>query len=87
MDLSKSGVWYMILCWVSAIGGIVTAILWAASKGRPPVDDALLRKSLERRLKSGEISQVEYEQRREQLRLGQVPRPEPARGRKPPPRT
>jgi hypothetical protein len=83
MDLSKSGVWYMILCWVSAIGGIVTAILWAASKGRPPVDDALLRTSLERRLKSGEINRAEYEQRLGQLRRGQAPRPEPASGRKP----
>ena len=68
MDLSKSGFWYMILCWVSAIGGIVGGILWAASRRRPPVDDAVLRRSLERRLKDGEIDQREYERRLEALR-------------------
>jgi uncharacterized membrane protein len=85
MDLSKSGFWYMILCWVSAIGGIVTAILWAASKRRPPVDEEVLRKSLERRLKSGEISRAEYEKRLEVLRREQVRQPDPACNRKPPP--
>ena len=68
MDFSKSGFWYMILCWVSAIGGIAGAILWAASKRRPPLDEEVLRKSLERRLKTGEIDPAEYQKRLAQLR-------------------
>jgi hypothetical protein len=63
MDPSKSGFWYMILCWVSALGGIAGAILWAASRRRPPIDPDVLRRSLDRRLKEGEIDQAEYERR------------------------
>jgi putative membrane protein len=85
MDLSKSGLWAMILCWVSAIGGIAMAILWAASKSRSPVDEELLRKALERRFKAGELSQADYEKRLGQLRRGQASRPKPAGGGKPPP--
>ena len=75
----------MILCWLSAIGGIAMAILWAASKRRQPLDRELLVRSLERRLKAGEISQVEYEKKLDDLRREEAPRPNPARGRKSPP--
>jgi hypothetical protein len=67
MDPSKSGFWYMILCWVSALGGIAGAILWAASRRRPPIDTELLRRSLERRLRDGEIDRAEFERRVGQL--------------------
>ena len=67
MDLSKSGFWFMILCWVSAIGGIAGGILWAASRRRPPIDAELLRRSLERRLKDGEIDRAKFEKRIGQL--------------------
>jgi hypothetical protein len=63
MDMSKTGFWVMILCWVSATGGIVTAILWAASKRRQPLDRELLIKSLERRLQAGDIGQTEYDKK------------------------
>jgi len=63
MDISKLGFWAMILCWLSAIGGIALAILWAASKSKHPVDDELLVKSLQLRLKAGEIDQEEYEKK------------------------
>jgi uncharacterized membrane protein len=68
MDTSTTGFWAMILCWVSAIGGIVTAILWAASKRRQPIDRELLIRSLDRRLKTGEISQAEYDKKVKDLR-------------------
>ncbi len=75
----------MILCWLSAIGGIAMAILWAGSKYRQPLDRELLARSLERRLKAGEISQVEYEKKLDALRQKQDPRPNPVSGEKPPP--
>ena len=68
MDTSTTGFWAMILCWVSAIGGIVTAILWAASKRRQPLDRELLIRSMDRRLKAGEISQAEYDKKLDDLR-------------------
>ena len=58
----------MILCWISAIGGIVTAVLWAASKRRQPLDRELLIRSLDRRLKAGEINQAEYDKKLNDLR-------------------
>ena len=85
MDISKTGFWAMILCWVSAIGGIVTAILWAASKRRQPLDRKLLIRSLDRRLKAGEISQAEHDKRLEDLQQEGAHRPNPVSGRKPPP--
>jgi hypothetical protein len=84
MDISKTGFWAMILCWVSAIGGIAAAILWAASKRRQPLDRELLVKSLDRRLKTGEISQAEYEKKLADLRQEELHRPTPVGGRKPP---
>jgi putative membrane protein len=86
MDISKTGFWAMILCWISAIGGIALAIRWAASKGRPRVDDEILRKSLERRLNSGEISHAEYEKRLGQLRQENTGRGNPLTAKKPPPK-
>jgi putative membrane protein len=83
LDLSKAGVWAMILCWLSAIGGIALAILWA-SKPHPPVDDEILLKSLERRLKSGELNQAEYRKRLAQLRQGSAGRGRPAAPKTPP---
>ena len=74
----------MILCWISAIGGIVTAILWAASKRRQPVDRKLLISSLDRRLKSGEISQAEYDKKLDELLQAETHRQNPVSGRKPP---
>lgn len=74
MDVSKTGFWAMILCWLSAIGGIAMAILWAASKRRQPLDPELLARSLERRLKAGEIDQAEYEKRLKALRQEQAHR-------------
>jgi hypothetical protein len=85
MDFSKTGFWAMILCWVSAIGGIATAILWAASKRRQPLDRELLIRSLDRRLKAGEISQAEYDKKLDDLQQGGTHRPHPVSGRKPPP--
>ena len=84
MDTSTAGFWAMILCWVSAIGGIAAAILWAASKRRQPLDGDVLARSLERRLKAGEISQAEYRKKLDKVRQEQTRRPDPARARKPP---
>jgi hypothetical protein len=86
MDISKSGFWAMILCWLSAIGGIAMAILWTASKRRQPLDGTLLARSLERRLKAGEISRAEYEKKLDEVRQEQARQPDPASDRKPPPR-
>ena len=85
MDISTTGFWAMILCWVSAIGGIATAILWAASKRRQPLDRELLIKSLDRRLHDGEISQAEYDKKLNDLQHKKAQRPTPVSGRKPPP--
>jgi len=85
MDISKTGFWAMILCWVSAIGGIAAAILWAASKRRQPLDRGLLIKSLDRRLNDGEISQAEYDKKLDDLQHEETQRPTPVSGRKPPP--
>jgi uncharacterized membrane protein len=84
MDVSTTGFWAMILCWVSAIGGIATAILWAASKRRQPLDRNLLIRSLDRRLKTGEISQAEYEKKLNDLQQEELHRPNPLGGRRPP---
>jgi putative membrane protein len=85
MDTSSTGFWAMILCWLSAIGGIAMAILWAASKIHPRVDGELVRKSLERRLKTGEISRTEYQKRLDELCHKEPSRAGPAGGSKPPP--
>jgi uncharacterized membrane protein len=85
MDTSTTGFWAMILCWVSAIGGIVTAILWAASKRRQPLDKEMLIRSLDRRLKAGEISQAEYDKKLDDLRQSGTHRPNPVSGKNPPP--
>ena len=67
MDTSEFGFWAMIIFWGTAIGSIATAITWARMKGRNPVDRALLLKSLQRRLESGEISQEEYQKKLAEL--------------------
>jgi hypothetical protein len=85
MDTSTTGFWAMILCWVSAIGGIVTAILWAASKRTQPLDRELLIRSLDRRLKTGEISQAQYDKKLAGLRHTETHRPNPVSGKNPPP--
>jgi hypothetical protein len=84
MDISKTGFWAMILCWVSALGGIAAAILWAASKRRQPLDRELLVKSLDRRLKTGDISQAEYEKKLADLQQEELHQPTPVGGRRPP---
>jgi uncharacterized membrane protein len=84
MDISTTGFWAMILCWVSAIGGIATAILWAASRRRQPLDRELLIKSLKRRLNDGEISQAEYDKKLDDV-LHEAHRPTFVSGTKPPP--
>jgi uncharacterized membrane protein len=53
----------MIIFWGAAIGGVATAISWARMKGKNPVNQDLLVKSLQRRLEAGEISQDEYEKK------------------------
>jgi len=73
----------MILCWVSAIGGIAAAILWAASKRRQPLDRELLIKSLDRRLNDGEISQAEYDKKLDDLQHEKTQQPTPVSGKKP----
>jgi len=83
MDISKTGFWAMILCWVSAIGGIAMAILWAASKRRQPLDRELLIKSLDRRLNDGEITQAEYDKKLDDLRHEEAQRPTPVSGKEP----
>jgi putative membrane protein len=83
MDISKTGFWAMILCWMSAIGGIAAAILWAASKRRQPLDRELLIKSLDRRLNDGEISQAEYDKKLDDLQHEKTQRPTPISGKKP----
>ena len=85
MDFSKTGFWAMILCWVSAIGGIAMAILWAASKHRQPLDRELLIRSLDRRLKAGEISQAEYDKKLDDLQQEGTHRAHPVAGKKSPP--
>ena len=85
VDISKTGFWAMILCWVSAIGGIAMAILWAASKRRPPIDREILIKSLDRRLNDGEISRAEYDKKLDDLQREETQQPNPVRGIKPPP--
>ena len=77
MDYSKTGFWAMILCWVSAIGGIAMAILWAASKRRQPLDRELLIRSLDRRLNDGDISQAEYDKKLDDLQYEETQRPSP----------
>jgi hypothetical protein len=85
MDMSTTGFWAMILCWVSAIGGIATAILWAASKRRQPLDRDLLLRSLDRRLKAGEISQAKYDKKLDDLQQAETHRPNPVSRRNLPP--
>jgi len=75
----------MILCWISAIGGIVTAVLWAASKRRQPLDKELLIRTLDRRLKAGEINQVDYDKKLDVLQHTETHRPNPVSGKHPPP--
>ena len=75
----------MILCWVSAIGGIAMAILWAASKRRQPLDRELLIKSLDRRLNDGEISQAEYDKKLDDLQHEESQRPTPVSRKSSPP--
>ena len=67
MDTSSFGFWAMIAFWGSAIGGIVIAISWARARGKNPVDQELLIKSLNSRLESGEITQEEYKKKRERM--------------------
>lgn len=57
----------MIIFWGTAIGGIATAITWARMKGKNPVDQELLVKSLQRRLEAGDISQDEYNKKLAEL--------------------
>lgn len=59
----KFGVWAMLAFWASAIGGILIGVSWARTRGKNPVDPDLQIKSLQARLKSGDISQAEYEKR------------------------
>ena len=63
MDTSSFGFWAMIAFWASAIGGIVIGIGWARARGKNPVDQEALIKSLKSRLESGEITQDEFEKK------------------------
>jgi putative membrane protein len=63
MDTSSFGFWAMIAFWGSAISGIVIGISWARVRGKNPVDRALLIKSLQHRLESGEITPEDYQKK------------------------
>jgi hypothetical protein len=63
MNTEDFGFWAMIIFWGTAIGGIATGITWARMKGRTPVDRELLIKSLQIRLKAGDINQEEYDRK------------------------
>jgi len=63
MDTPSFGFLAMIAFWASAIGGIVIGISWARGRGRKPVDRDVLVKSLQSRLKAGEITREEYQQK------------------------
>ena len=67
MGSENFGIWAMVAFWASAIGGIAFAISWAKSKGRDGASNDLIKKSLEKRLKKGELSQEEYDQRVSEL--------------------
>jgi len=62
LESDNFGVIAMLAFWGSAIGGIAFAISWAKSRGQEASGDAI-RKSLEKRLKSGELTQEEYDRR------------------------
>jgi putative membrane protein len=68
MDMSSFGFWAMIAFWGSAIGGILIAISWVRARGKNPVDQELLIKSLRSRLESGEITREEYEKKLNEVR-------------------
>jgi putative membrane protein len=68
MDMSSFGFWAMIAFWGSAIGGILIAISWVRARGKNPVDQELLIKSLRSRLESGEITRKEYEKKLNEVR-------------------
>ncbi len=63
MEMSEFGFWAMLAFWASAVGGIALAISWARSRGHNKVPREVLLKSLEKRLKKGEISADEYARR------------------------
>lgn len=63
VETTEFGIWAMIVFWGSAVGGIVFAISWARTKGRNPVNQELLLKSLKERLERGEIEEEEYHRR------------------------
>ena len=63
MGTSSFGFWAMLAFWGSAIGGILIGISWARTRGKNPVSRDLLKKSLQQRLESGEITREEYDKR------------------------
>jgi len=66
MDSSNLGIVAMLAFWASAIGGIALAISWAKSRGQGASNEAI-RKSLKKRLKAGELTQEQYDQRINEL--------------------
>ncbi len=62
MDANNFGVWAMFAFWASAIGSVFLAVKWANRKEKhsPAIREAMI-KSLDTRLKKGEISAEEHQ--------------------------
>ncbi|ORU92887.1 MAG: hypothetical protein A6F70_04100 [Cycloclasticus sp. symbiont of Bathymodiolus heckerae] len=68
MDANSFGVCAMFAFWTSAIGSIFLAVKWANRKGkRSPATRDVMKKSLDKRLKEGEISAEEHQRRLKDL--------------------
>ncbi len=63
-DSDSFGLWAMFAFWGSAIGGIFLAVQWANRKSKKsPAPRDVIIKSLDKRLRDGEITQEEYQQK------------------------
>ena len=59
----KTGTLMMIGFWLSAVGGILTGVLWLRRRNPNPVPKAEIRASLKKRLEAGELDRAEYDKR------------------------
>ena len=67
-ESSSFGLWAMLACWASAIGGIILTIQWASRKGnKSPAPTDIIIQSLKKRLADGEINKEEYQRRLNEL--------------------
>jgi len=68
MSSDDFGLWAMLAFWGSAIGGIFIAVKWASRKGaKSPAPRDVMIRSLDLRLKEGDISAEEYQRRLKEL--------------------